>query len=68
MNHNEKIKKEQKILRKVGWTLLVLGLVFFPIACMLHYHFLGISGILITVGALVTLRSYIHSKYQNTDE
>jgi len=61
---NEKLKKEQQLIRKIGIILMVIGFLFFPVACILNYNLLGISGILVTIGALLTVRSYVHSKYK----
>ena len=60
----DKAQKEQITLRKIGLTLLVLGAIFFPVACFIHYSLLGVSGLLVTIGALMTIRSYVHAKYK----
>lgn len=65
---DDKIQKEQITLRKIGLTLLILGLIFFPIACIIHYMLLGISGILVATGALMTIRSYVHIKYSKNNK
>ena len=61
----EALKKEQKTVRKVGIILLILAVVLMPIVSLIDYTLVGVSGILATVGGILTARSYVHIKYKD---
>lgn len=66
-NRAEKLKKEQKTVRKTGIILLILAVVLMPIFSFTHFALVGVSGVLAVIGGILTARSYVHVKYQNID-
>lgn len=61
----EQLKKEQKKVRKAGIVLLIISVILMPTVSMIDYRLVGISGILATIGGILTARSYVHVKYRD---
>ena len=60
----EKLRKEQKLTRKIGIILLVLAVIFMPVASFIHYGLVGVPAVLAVVGGIMVARSCVHVKYQ----
>lgn len=60
----EKLKKEQKKLRKTGIILFCLAVVVMLFATAVHYTLVGVSGLLGAIGGIMIARSYVHHKYR----
>ena len=64
----EALKKEQKTVRTIGISLLILAVILMPIVSMIDYALVGVSAILATIGGILTARSYVHVKYKNINK
>ena len=64
----EKLKKEQKSIRKVGIVLLILSVVLMLIVSQGSYELVAIPGICAVIGGFLVARSYAHIKYRNGDD
>lgn len=64
----EKLKKEQKSIRKVGIVLLILSVVLMLVVSQGSYELVAIPGICATIGGFLVARSYAHIKYRNGDD
>ena len=69
-NQSEKLKKEQKKVRKTGVILLVLSVVLMLMltASEGSYELVAIPGICATIGGFLVARSYAHIKYRDVDK
>jgi uncharacterized membrane protein HdeD (DUF308 family) len=64
----EKLKKEQKSIRKVGIVLLILSVVLMLVVSQGSYELVAIPGICAVIGGFLVARSYAHIKYRNGDD
>ena len=64
----EKLKKEQKSIRKVGIVLLVLSVVLMLAVSQGSYELVAIPAICAVIGGFLVARSYAHIKYRNGDD